>query len=198
MDTSVSGNNVSGSNISGGNRSAFMITRVLVVLLGIIALLWSGFVLGLFIYFFAIFAIIGSIGTIAVAISYSKEQLPAPRWAVLLLGILGLIIGVGTVVAPAFMTVAIIYFIGAWALVTGIGDLIHAFTRTPAGNPRLLMVLSGIVSVLFGLLVLFYPPLLTALLLVQVLGVYAILMGLLGVGYGMSTRSEAAAPQAAA
>ncbi len=186
------------TSVSGGNRSAFLATRVLIVLLGIIALLWSGIVLGLFIYFFAIFAIIGSIGTIAVAISYGKEQLPAPRWAVLLLGILGLIIGMGTVVAPAFMTVAIIYFIGAWALVTGIGDLIHAFTRTPAGNPRLLMVLSGIVSVLFGLLVLFYPPLLTALLLVQGLGIYAILMGLLGVGYGLSAKSGAAMPEATA
>jgi uncharacterized membrane protein HdeD (DUF308 family) len=186
------------TSVSGGNRSTFLASRVLIVLLGIIALLWSGIVLGLFIYFFAIFAIIGSIGTIAVAISYSKEQLPAPRWAVLLLGIIGLIIGIWTAIAPAYMTVAIIYFIGAWALVMGVGDLIHAFTRTPAGNSRLWMVLSGIVSVIFGLLVLFYPPLLTALLLVQVLGIYAILFGLLGVGYGLSAKSGAAMPGAAA
>jgi hypothetical protein len=175
-----------------------MWTRVLLVLLGIVALIWSGYILGIMVYFFAFFAIIGSIGTLAVGVSYSKEQLPAPRWAMLLLGILGLIIGVATVAAPAFMTVAIIYFIGAWALVTGVGDLVHAFTRAAAGNPRLIMVVSGIISVLFGLLVLFYPPLLTALLLVQVLGIYAILIGLLGVGYSMTAPAGEAAPKAAA
>jgi uncharacterized membrane protein HdeD (DUF308 family) len=94
--------------------------------------------------------------------------------------------------------VAIIYFIGAWALVTGVGDLVIAFTQAPAGNPRLILVVSGIISVLFGLLVLFNPPLLTAILLVQVLGIYAILIGLLGVGYSMTVPSGEAAPKAAA
>lgn len=181
-------------SINSSNKTAFLLTRVLVILLGIVALIWSGYVLGLLVYFFAFFAIIGSIGTIAVGISYGKEQLPAPRWAILLMGILGLLIGIATVAAPAFMTIAIIYFIGAWALVTGIGDLIFAFTRAAAGNTRLIMVLSGIISVLFGILVILNPPILTALLLVQVLGIYAILIGILGVGYGITEKAGAPAP----
>jgi uncharacterized membrane protein HdeD (DUF308 family) len=185
-------------SINSSNKTAFLLTRVVVILLGIVALIWSGIVLGLLVYFFAFFAIIGSIGTIAVGISYSKEQLPAPRWAIILLGILGLIIGIATVAAPVFMAIAIIYFIGAWALVTGVGDLIFAFTRASAGNSRLIMVLSGIISVLFGLLVLFNPPILTAVLLVQVLGIYAILIGILGVGYGITEKAGAAAPVVAA
>lgn len=185
-------------SINSSNKTAFLLTRILVVLLGIVALIWPGYVLGFLVYFFAFFAIIGSIGTIAVGISYSKEQLPAPRWAILLLGVLGLLIGIATVAAPAFMTVAVIYFIGAWALVTGVADLIFAFTRALAGNSRLIMVLSGIISVLFGILVIFNPPILTAVLLVQVLGIYAILIGILGVGYGLTERTEAAAPVAAA
>lgn len=184
-------------SINRSNKTAFLLTRVLVILLGVVALIWSGYVLGLLVYFFAFFAIIGSIGTIAVGISYSKEQLPAPRWAVILMGVLGLLIGIATIAAPAFMTIAIIYFIGAWALVTGVADLIFAFTRVPSGNSRLIMVLSGVISVLFGILVIFSPPILTAVLLVQVLGIYAILIGLLGVGYGITERSEAAAPIAA-
>jgi uncharacterized membrane protein HdeD (DUF308 family) len=126
-----------------------MWTRVLLVLLGVVALIWSVDILGFMVYFFAFIAIIGSIGTLAVGVSYSKEQLHAPRWAILILGILGLIIGLATVASPAFMTVAIIYFMGSWALVTGVADLVHAFSRVPAGNPRLIMVVSGIVSVLF-------------------------------------------------
>jgi len=175
-----------------------MITRALVILLGIVALVWTGYVLGFLVFFFAFFAIIGSLGTLAIGISYNKDQLPAPRWATLLLGILGLIIGVATVVAPVFMSLAIIYFIGAWSLVTGIADFIFAFTRAKAGNSRLVLVLSGIISVLFGLLVLFNPPILTAVLLVQVLGIYAILIGLLGVGFDMMSKSEAAEPTPAA
>ncbi|HSD59147.1 MAG TPA: DUF308 domain-containing protein [Methanotrichaceae archaeon] len=185
-------------SLNSNNKTAFLLTRILVILLGIVALIWPGYVLGFLVYFFAFFAIIGSIGTIAVGISYSKEQLPAPRWAIILMGILGFIIGIATVAAPAFMTIAIIYFIGAWALVTGVADLIFAFTRASAGNSRLIMVLSGIISVLFGILVIFNPPILTAVLLVQVLGIYAILIGLLGVGYGLTEKKEAAAPGAAA
>jgi uncharacterized membrane protein HdeD (DUF308 family) len=183
----------SGSN----SKSAFMITRALVILLGIVALVWSGYVLSFLVFFFAFFAIIGSLGTLAVGISYNKVQLPAPRWATLLLGLLGLIIGVATVAAPVFMSVAIIYFIGTWSLITGIADFIFAFTRAKAGNSRLVLVLSGIISVLFGLLVLFNPPILTAVLLVQVLGIYAILIGLLGVGFDMMNKSEAAEPKPA-
>lgn len=185
-------------SINRSNKTAFLLTRVLVILLGIVALIWSGVVLGLLVYFFAFFAIIGSIGTIAVGISYSKEQLPAPRWAILLMGVLGFLIGIATVAAPAFMAIAIIYFIGAWALVTGVADLVFAFTRASAGNSRLIMVLSGIISVLFGILVIFNPPILTAILLVQVLGIYAILIGILGVGYGITEKAGAAAPIAAA
>jgi uncharacterized membrane protein HdeD (DUF308 family) len=185
-------------SINSSNKTAFLLTRILIVLLGIVALIWPGYVLGFLVYFFAFFAIIGSIGTIAVGISYSKEQLPAPRWAIILLGILGFVIGIATIVAPAFMTIAIIYFIGAWALVTGVADLIFAFTRASAGNSRLIMVLSGIVSVLFGMLVIFNPPILTAVILVQVLGIYAIIVGILGVGYGLTEKKEAAAPSAAA
>lgn len=181
-------------SINSSNKTAFLLTRVLVILLGIVALIWSGYVLGLLVYFFAFFAIIGSIGTIAVGISYSKEQLPAPRWAIILMGVLGLLIGIATVAAPAFMTIAIIYFIGAWALVTGIGDLVFAFTRASAGNTRLIMVLSGIISLLFGILVLLNPPILTAVFLVQVLGIYAILIGILGVGYGITEKAGAPAP----
>lgn len=180
------------------NKSAFLLTRILIILFGIVALIWTGYVLGILVYFFAFFAIIGSIGTIAVGISYGKAQLPAPRWSILLMGVLGLIIGILTVVAPVFMAVAIIYFIGAWAFVTGIGDFIIAFTRVPAGNSRMLLVLSGIISVLFGLFVFFSPPLVTAVMLVQVLGLYAIIIGLLGAGYGVTERSGAAAPAVAA
>lgn len=187
MDTSVN-----------NNKSAFMITRVLVILLGIVALIWSGYVLGFLVFFFAFFAIIGSLGTLAIGISYNSEQLPAPRWATLLLGFLGLVIGVATVAAPIFMSVAIIYFIGAWSLVTGIADFIFAFTRSKAGNSRLVLVLSGIISVLFGLLVLFNPPILTAVLLVQVFGIYAILIGLLGVGFDMMSKTEEAELKSAA
>lgn len=186
------------NSIHSSNKTAFLLTRILIVLLGIVALIWPGYVLGFLVYFFAFLAIIGSIGTIAVGISYSEEQLPAPRWAIILLGILGFIIGIATLVAPAFMTVAIIYFIGAWALVTGVADLIFAFTRASAGNSRLIMVLSGIISVLFGILVIFNPPILTAVVLVQVLGIYAIFIGILGVGYGLTEKKEAAAPSAAA
>jgi uncharacterized membrane protein HdeD (DUF308 family) len=170
----------------------FLWSRVLLVLMGIVALIWSGSVLGFMVYFFAVFAIIGSIGTLAVGVSYSKEQLPTPRWAIIFMGILGLIIGVATVVFPVFMTVAIIYFIGAWAFTTGFAELIHAFSRAPAGNLRMIMVVSGIISVLFGLLVFFYPPMLTAYIMVQVLGIYAILIGLLGVGYSMSANAGSA------
>ncbi len=52
METSVS-----------NNKSAFMITRALVILLGIVALVWTGYVLGFLVFFFAFFAIIGSLGT---------------------------------------------------------------------------------------------------------------------------------------
>jgi uncharacterized membrane protein HdeD (DUF308 family) len=149
---------------------------VLAIVFGLIALFHPGaaitalaFILGIYLLLDGIFALIASF-------RFSHQD---NRWIALLLeGLFGIIIGLLTVFHPLVLAVAIIYLIAAWAIVTGIFEIIAAvqLRRVIAGEWALL--LTGIVSLLLGILLIAHPG---AGLLASawLLGIYALIFGVL-------------------
>jgi uncharacterized membrane protein HdeD (DUF308 family) len=179
--------------MNGNNMKWYYVLRGLIALLfGIAAIVWPAVVLEFLVYFFGFFAIIISAFAL-VAGAAAPELAGAPRWSVILLSIIGILIGIFALVFPEQFTALVIIIIALWAIVTGIGDFIAAFA--PAGRgTRLLFVLLGIVSVVFGGILLFYP-LLGAVTIIFVLGIYAVIFGILGIIHGFTIGSgEVASP----
>ena len=110
------------------------------------------------------------------------------RWWPLVLGsIVGLAIGVLTFVQPAATALALVYVIGAWAIVTGVLEIIGAIRLRKVISNEWLMGFSGAVSIVFGALVLAQPGT-GALTLVFLFGYYAILAGISQIALGFRLR----------
>ncbi len=104
-------------------------------------------------------------------------------WWLLLDGILGIAAGVFTFLYPNAAAISLLFLLGTWLIVSGIlriGLAIELRDETP---DAWLPILSGMLSVLCGGLI-FYKPGPSLLAWIWVIGVYAILFGVLMVTFG--------------
>ena len=99
------------------------------------------------------------------------------RWVLLLEGLVAIGVGIITLRTPALTAVLLVFLIAAWALITGILKIIEAvrLRREIPGEPWLM--LGGVASVLFALVVMM-RPLAGALAMVRVIGAFALFLGM--------------------
>ena len=137
-------------------------------------------------------------GVLAI-ISAIRRERPGDRWWLLLLeGITGIAAGVVTLLWPGITALVLLYVIAAWALVTGVLEIAAAIRLRKAIKGEWLLVLSGILSVVLGVLLVLWPgP--GALALVIWIGAYAFVFGALLLALGLrlrSLRSSSTSPRA--
>jgi uncharacterized membrane protein HdeD (DUF308 family) len=92
-------------------------------------------------------------------------------------GVLAIIFGLIALFSPIATALALAILIGAYAIVNGIFDIIEAIRHRGSSSMALRIVL-GAVSILFGILVLVWPGISLAILVIMV-GVWAIIIGIL-------------------
>ena len=149
---------------------------VLGILFGIVAFVWPDatlaalvIVFGAYVFVDGIFAVVAGIGM--------RRQLSL-WWLVLLEGIAGIILGMLTFLSPDTTALVLLTIIAAWSIVTGIFEIATAVRiRTMIANEWLL-ILSGVVSIIFGALLIAQPGA-GAIAIVWLLGAYALLFGML-------------------
>jgi len=104
------------------SRSVPLALRVLAVLFGIAAILWPLLIGEVIILLFGIFIFITAVGMFSAL--YAEEIPPdSPKWAIIISGVLGLIIGIWAIADPLHMGFGLYYFIGFWAIASGLLQL---------------------------------------------------------------------------
>jgi uncharacterized membrane protein HdeD (DUF308 family) len=165
--------------------SSVLIVRGIVgVVFGIIAFLWPGITIAALVVIFGAYAIIDGITNLVLGFSRTGAH---GRWAHVLQGVVGIAAGVLTFMWPAISALVLILLIGAWAIVTGIFEIAAAIRLRRVITGEWMLVLSGIVSILFGVLV-FAFPLAGAVGISWVLGVYAMTAGIILISLGVRLR----------
>lgn len=96
----------------------------------------------------------------------------------LLWGLAGVVVGVLTVVAPGVTALVMTLYIGAWALVTGLLQIVAAVRLRKEITGEWLLILGGVLSVLFGAFVLAQPGA-GMMAMLWVLATYAVVFGVL-------------------
>jgi uncharacterized membrane protein HdeD (DUF308 family) len=91
---------------------------------------------------------------------------------------------------PDLTAVVLLYFIAAWALFSGVMEIIAAVRIRRMIENEWVMILNGILSVLFGL-VLFVLPEAGALSPIGLIGIFAIIIGILLLILGFRLRKMA-------
>ncbi|WP_345815199.1 DUF308 domain-containing protein [Paraburkholderia sp. PREW-6R] len=156
------------------------------LLFGSLALFWPALTLLLLINLFSAYAIVGGIVAIVGAIRYRATH--AGWWVPLLLGLCSIGAGLIAVLLPGIGALALVAVIGANAVITGVFDLISAARLHGRLRNAWMLVLTGVVSLLFGIFVLLFPGA-GALALVWVIGVYALFTGALLFVLGITARA---------
>jgi uncharacterized membrane protein HdeD (DUF308 family) len=163
-----------------------VIRGVIAILLGIITLAWAGITLAALVLLFGAYTLIDGIFSIAGAWHASRLH---ERWGVLVFeGVVGIVAAVVTFAWPAITGLALVLIVAAWAIVTGIFEIAAAVRLRRHIKGEWLLVLAGVASVIFGIL-LAMSPLVGALVLAIWLGVYALMFGSMLVGLGLRMRT---------
>lgn len=175
-----------------------LLRGIVSILFGLVAFAWPGLTLFTLVLFYGAFALVD--GIIALASAFTGGAKPVPTWWLVLVGIAGIAAGIITFLWPGLTAIVLVIFIGAWALVHGIFEIIGAIKLRKEIDNEWMLILAGVISVVFGLLVLFAPGA-GALGLIWAIAAYSIVFGVLLIGLSFRLRKHNtahAAPAAAA
>jgi uncharacterized membrane protein HdeD (DUF308 family) len=155
------------------NWWAIAIRGVLAIVFGLIALVLPGATMLSLVLVFAAYALVDGTFAIVAAVRAARQH---ERWGMLVLeGIVNIITAAIAVFWPAITVVAFVLLVAAWAIVSGALLLAAAF-RLSIDHGRWWLVLGGIASVVYGVL-LVVAPMIGALVLTWWLGAYALVFG---------------------
>ena len=146
------------------------------LLFGVLAVLWPGITLLWLAALFAAYALIG--GAVSVIGAVKNRESDEEWWLILLLGLVSLGAGVIAVLHPGLTALVLVLIMGANALVIGVLDIAVAIRLRKVIRGEWLLILAGIGSIVFGVLVFLFPGA-GALALVWLISVYAVVTGVL-------------------
>ncbi|HET9717302.1 MAG TPA: HdeD family acid-resistance protein [Pseudolabrys sp.] len=176
----------------GKNWWLFLLRGVAAIAFGVLSLIWPGISLVTLILLYGAYAFVDGIFALGAAI-FGKVSI-GPRWWLVLVGLAGIAAGIATFVWPGLTALVLLFFIAAWAIASGIFQIIGAIQIRKEIDNEWWLILDGAISVLFGIL-LFVMPGTGALALIWLIAFYAILYGALMIGFAFKLHSHA--PQTA-
>jgi uncharacterized membrane protein HdeD (DUF308 family) len=163
------------SAILAQNWWAIAIRGVCGIVFGLIALFLPGAtILTLVLFFSAYMLVDGIFGVVAAVRAASHHQ----RWGLLVLeGVLNIAVGVIAFIWPGLTAVTFVLLIAAWAIVTGVLEIVAALRLHPEYG-RWWLILSGAASVIFGVL-LVVAPLAGVIVVTWWIGAFALIFGIM-------------------
>jgi uncharacterized membrane protein HdeD (DUF308 family) len=174
------------------NGSSFLLIRGIVgVAIGALAILWPGITLAVLVGIFGFYAILDGITNLMLGLS--RREPHTGSWAQAVQGAFGVCAGVLALLWPGVTALVLVLFIGAWAIVTGVLEIIAAVRLRRVIAGEWLLALSGCMSVLFGILVFAFPGA-GAVSIAWILGVYTVAAGMVLIMLGLRLRTFVAAP----
>ncbi|MBI4290386.1 MAG: DUF308 domain-containing protein [Betaproteobacteria bacterium] len=156
------------------------------VLFGVLALAWSGLTLAWLAALFAVFAVLG--GGVSIVGAVRNRSSDEEWWLILLLGLLG--VGAGLIAVSHLDPNALVLVLamGMNALATGALDAAVAIRLRAVIKDAWLLLVSGIVSMVFGVLVFLFPAV-GVLAMVWLIGLYAVSTGMLLLALALRARN---------
>jgi uncharacterized membrane protein HdeD (DUF308 family) len=145
------------------------------IIFGVLAFAWPGITVISLVIVYGAYALVDGLFSIYAAIRGGGT---APRWWLAVVGVAGVLAGLISFAVPGVVALWLLFLIGAWAIVSGVFEIIGAIRLRKEIDNEWMLILHGVISVLFGVL-LFAMPMTGALAMVWVIGAYAIAAGII-------------------
>jgi uncharacterized membrane protein HdeD (DUF308 family) len=154
------------------NWWALALRGLIAVLFGLATFFLPGITLVTLVLLFGAYSLVDGIFNVVAFFRVASHQ-----WALLIEGVIGIIAGLITFAWPAITAIALLYLIAFWAMLTGILEIVAGVRLRKALANEWLLVLMGVLSFAFGLLILLAPGA-GALAIVLWIGAYALVFGI--------------------
>ena len=177
-------------NVLARNWWALLIRGIAAVVFGILAFLWPGMTIFVLVVLFAAYAFVD--GVFAIVAAVRAAQAHERWWPFVLEGIVGLAIAAITVYDITLTALALYFTIAAWAFITGVLEIAAAIQLRKTIANEWLLVLAGICSIIFGVLMIWHPVA-AALAIVWIIATYAVVFGIIMIALSLRLRSHPAA-----
>jgi uncharacterized membrane protein HdeD (DUF308 family) len=161
---------------------AILLRGALAIAFAIVAFMWPVVTLGSLVLLFGFYALLDGIFSLLTAIGGRRGR--EDRWLLALEGIVGIWAGVIALRVPVITAVVFVFFMSLWAMATGFLRIVTAIKLRKEISGEVWLILSGLASVFFALLLMFRPGI-GAIALVWILGGYALTLGILLVMLGI-------------
>ncbi len=155
-------------------RWALGLNGALSIALGVLILVWPGISLFALTIVFGAYAL--ATGVVGLVSAFSGAEKGERGWLIVS-SLLGIAVGVIVLVWPDISALALLYVIGAYAVALGILAIVGAFWLPIDGGDTALMIVSGLVSILFGI-VIFAKPGAGALVVLALIAAFALVTGI--------------------
>lgn len=172
-----------------------LIRGIAAILFGLAVIFFPAISLDLMVTFLAAYLFIDGVMALLQAFQ-SRDH--ARWWMVALEGVLGILAGIAAFLFPGAAVLTFLYIVVFWAIVTGVLEILGAIELRKQIDNEWWMILSGVISILFGV-ALMLSPIAGVLTLLWLVGIMAVAFGVMMVilafrmrGHGGSTTSTRA------
>lgn len=155
---------------------SYLLRGILAVIFGIIILVWPGATTLVLIVFFGCYILVE--GLFALGYSIVRATRKEKFFALLMLGILGVLVGIITLARPGITTLALAWVIAFWALIRGFMLIVSAFELSGSKGARWAIGIIGGISVIVGI-ILFAAPFQSVLAVILLIGIFSIAAGIM-------------------
>ena len=146
------------------------------IVFGILAWTWPGVTLVTLVLFWGAYALVD--GVAALIGGWQTKDGGKPMWTIVLVGLAGIAAGIFTFLQPGVTAIALLMLIAVWAIVHGVFEISAAIRLRKEIKNEWLLILSGALSVAFGVLMILNPGA-GALAVLTLLGAFSIAYGAL-------------------
>jgi uncharacterized membrane protein HdeD (DUF308 family) len=148
----------------------FALRGVLALLFGVLAIFMPMAALAAFVLVFGVWAFIDGIHALALALTGWRS------WQLVLVGLVGIAVGLFTFFRPGITALGLYAAIAAWSIARGVLELVVAIELRKQIEGEMWLILGGIASVLFGVLMVALPAA-GVLALAWLIAIYALSFG---------------------
>ena len=158
---------------------------VLAIAFAVVILIWPNIGLATLIALFGAFALVSGLATVVEAFNLPIRG--GDRAWLVVEGLLGIAVGVVVFVWPDLSALGLLYAIAAWAIVMGVFEIALAFVLPLSGGRSLLVVLGGLLSIAFGV-IMFGHPGAGAVALLALIAAFALVTGVMQIAFALELR----------
>jgi uncharacterized membrane protein HdeD (DUF308 family) len=164
------------ASIFSRNWWLLLLRGVIAILFGLLVWFQPGVSLVALVLLFGAYTLADGILGIWTAIAGRAEH--EHWWVLLLWGLIGVGVGILTFLVPGVTALALLFYIAIWAIATGVLELVAAVRLRKEMTGEWRLILGGLASIVFGVLLMAQPAV-GALALLWLIGAYGVVFGIL-------------------